>query len=423
MIQSVFFDMDGVLFNSMPHHAEAWEEVMQEHHLPFNAMDTYLNEGRTGQDVIRECYMRKHGIMPDDDLVWSIYQEKTQAFERRGEALPVEGVAEVLQEIKEQGIQAWVVTGSGQKTLFDHLNHVFPDTFAPERMITAFDVEHGKPDPEPYLKAWERSGLPKEACMVVENAPLGIVAAKAAGLFTIAVNTGILERHHLAEAGADLVLDDMAQLLRFLQVMHYIESDILPHYNTFDRAHGISHARKVIHESLVLARQYNNIDGTMAYIIAAYHDIGLRINRADHHLHSGNFMREDTRLRQWFTDEEIRLMAEAVEDHRASVRHEPRSIYGKIVAEADRDISPETVLRRTIQYGIRHYPELTAEQHYKRAYAHMLDKYAEGGYIRLWLHSERNENGLRELRKIISSREQVRNLCLRIYKEETASGK
>lgn len=420
MIQSVFFDMDGTLFDSMPHHAQAWEEVMKRYQFDFTAKDVYLQEGRTGPDVITECYKRKYGVAPDKDWVWSLYKEKTEAFAHRGETYPIEGVAEVLQELQRQGISAWVVTGSAQDTLFAHLDHCFPGSFVRERMITAYDVEHGKPDPEPYLKAWERSGLKKEECIVVENAPLGVVSAKAAGLFTVAVNTGILERKDFQSVGADLILDNMEQLLVFFQVMAHIVKNVFPYYKTFDKGHNMEHVRKVIDESLVLARQYD-ADGIMAYTIAAYHDLGLRVNRAEHHLYSGAYIREDDALRQWFTPEQIEIMAQAAEDHRASAKSEPRSVYGKIVAEADRDISPETILRRTIQYGLKNYPELSAEQHFERAYEHMLDKYAEGGYIRLWLHSERNEKGLRELRDIIADRERLRSICLQLYAEETAN--
>jgi beta-phosphoglucomutase-like phosphatase (HAD superfamily) len=119
--------------------------------------------------------------------------------------------------VEECGDQIWVVTGSGMRSLLDNLNSVLPAVFHPERMITAFDVVKGKPDPEPYLKAWERSGLKKEQCFVVENAPLGVRSGKAAGLTVYAVNTGILTREDLLQAGADRVFDSMAELLEFLQ--------------------------------------------------------------------------------------------------------------------------------------------------------------------------------------------------------------
>ncbi len=217
MKQGFFFDMDGVLFDSMPNHAAAWEEVMLQHGLPFTAEDCYINEGRTGQDVIHEAILKYAHRDASDEEIWSIYHEKTAAFQRRGGAQPMHGVKQVLDFLKARDAQIWIVTGSGQKSLFDNIDSHFPGIFTRERMITAFDVSHGKPNPEPYLKAWERSGLPKEECCVIENAPLGIRAGKAAGLYSIAVNTGPLADDLLRREGADQVFPDMAALLTFLQ--------------------------------------------------------------------------------------------------------------------------------------------------------------------------------------------------------------
>ena len=215
--KAYFFDMDGVLFDSMPHHAIAWEEVMKAHGIPFTARDCYINEGRTGESVIREAFQQTVGRDATPDEVKTIYSEKSAYYHRLiNTATPtIPGVAEVLQFVKESGSQIWVVTGSGMRTLLDSLNTVFPSIFQQDRMITAFDVTHGKPDPEPYLKAWERSGLKKEQCFVIENAPLGIRSGKAAGLTVYAVNTGILTKQDLSQA--DKVFDNMTELLAFLQ--------------------------------------------------------------------------------------------------------------------------------------------------------------------------------------------------------------
>ena len=213
--QAYFFDMDGVLFDSMPHHAIAWEEVMKKHGLSFTARDCYINEGRTGESVIREAMWKARNRDATPDEIEQIYTEKSAYFHQLGEAYPIPNVADVLQHVQSCGHQIWVVTGSGQRTLIDSLHAVFPNIFQRDRMITAFDVTHGKPDPEPYLKAWERSGLPKEKCFVIENAPLGIHAGKAAGLTVYAVNTGILTREDLAQA--DQVFDSMTELLMFLK--------------------------------------------------------------------------------------------------------------------------------------------------------------------------------------------------------------
>ena len=220
-MSAYFFDMDGVLFDSMPNHAIAWEEVMKEHDLSFTAYDCYLNEGRTGESVIREAMWKARNRDATPDEIKQIYTEKSERFnllaQQADGTVVIDGVAEVLRYVQSTGSQIWVVTGSGMRSLLDNLNNALPPVFQRDRMITAFDVTHGKPDPEPYLKAWERSGLPKEQCFVIENAPLGVRSGKAAGLTVYAVNTGILTREDLLQAGADQVFDSMIELLEFLR--------------------------------------------------------------------------------------------------------------------------------------------------------------------------------------------------------------
>lgn len=227
MFRAFFFDMDGVIYDSMPNHARAWEEVMTANGLDFTAKDCYLQEGRTGQSVIAEA-MRSAGTydaMPEAEreaYIWNVYRQKSNRFHELGGGKPMRGVADVLRYIgtpmaDRPAAAIWIVTGSGQQTLFDGLKRDFPGVFARERMITAYDVERGKPDPEPYLKAWEKSGFSKNECCVVENAPMGCRAGHAAGLFTIGVNTGPLDDDALYSAGADIVFPDMFHLLEWLQ--------------------------------------------------------------------------------------------------------------------------------------------------------------------------------------------------------------
>ena len=197
----------------------------------------------------------------------------------------------------------------------------------------------------------------------------------------------------------------------------YIESAIFPRYKGFDPAHRIDHALQVIAESLKLAKHYD-VDERMVYTIAVYHDIGLCEGRERHHLVSGRMLRSDEHLRKWFTEEEIEVMAQAVEDHRASLDHAPRSIYGRIVAEADRLIEPMTVLLRTVQYGLSHYPELSKEQHYQRYCEHLQEKYAEGGYLKLWIPESDNAARLAELRALIADETRKREAFEQIYVEE-----
>lgn len=198
----------------------------------------------------------------------------------------------------------------------------------------------------------------------------------------------------------------------------YIEQEILPRYDHFDSAHRRDHAEQVMRESLRLAALHEARE-ELAYTIAAYHDTGLVAGRELHHIHSCEIIRTDQRLREWFTEEEIALMAEAAEDHRASSDHAPRTIYGQIVAEADRTIEPLTILRRTVQYGLTHYPTLTREEHYNRFLGHLLEKYAERGYLRLWIADPEKEQRLGELRALIRDREELRATFEQLFEQET----
>ena len=189
----------------------------------------------------------------------------------------------------------------------------------------------------------------------------------------------------------------------------YVEHEILPRYAQFDAAHQRNHAEDVIARSLALAEHYE-VDVDMVYAIAAYHDTGLCEGRDSHHLASGRIIREDNKLRQWFDTDQIETMAQAAEDHRASSGHEPRSIYGKIVAEADRLITPEKVIRRTIQYGLDHYPELSKEQQYDRMMQHLHEKYGRNGYLKLWFPESPNTARLEKLRQMIDNETEINDI-------------
>ena len=199
----------------------------------------------------------------------------------------------------------------------------------------------------------------------------------------------------------------------------YIETEILPRYEAFDKAHQRDHADYVIRQSLELAKHYD-VDMDMVYAIAAYHDTGLAVDRKTHHLESGKVVRNDKRLVEWFSEDQIEIMAQAVEDHRASNTNEPRSIYGKIVAEADRQIDGMTILRRTIQFGLNHYPDLDREGHWGRTLEHINEKYAEGGYLRLWIPESPNAVRLREFQTMIKDTILLRKHFDEIYTKETS---
>ena len=184
------------------------------------------------------------------------------------------------------------------------------------------------------------------------------------------------------------------------ELQQYVEQHIIPRYDGFDKAHQRDHVMMVIRQSLELAAK-SGADANMAYAIAAYHDTGLCEGRERHHEVSAQIIRADRTLRKWFTEEQINIMADAAEDHRASSGHEPRTVYGRIVAEADRFIDAETVIRRTIQFGMDHYPELDREEHYQRMVSHLHEKYGRNGYLHLWFEDSPNAQRLRQLQDII----------------------
>jgi len=203
-----------------------------------------------------------------------------------------------------------------------------------------------------------------------------------------------------------------------LDLMEFVEQQILPRYASFDKAHGMAHVTGVIRRSLEIARRLG-ADVNMAYVVAAYHDLGLSGPRAVHHITGGKILKQDARLKKWFSSDRLRVMQEAVEDHRASAGRAPRSVYGRIVAEADRDLEPETVLRRTVQFGLSNYPEMDKEGHWQRFCKHLNEKYSADGYIKLWIPNSPNEEKLRRLRGIMSSQATLRKEFERLFSEET----
>ncbi|NDW13390.1 HAD family hydrolase [Bacteroides sp. 214] len=212
MIKAVLFDMDGVLFNSMPYHAEAWHKAMKQHQMTLSKEEAYMHEGRTGASTINIVFQRELGRNATQEEIEQIYSDKSTLFNSYSEAQVMDGTPEVLAKVKASGLIPFIVTGSGQASLLDRLEHNFPNTFSQERMVTAFDVKHGKPNPEPYLMALEKGNLQANEAIVIENAPLGVESGVAAGIFTIAVNTGPLDDNALLNAGADMLFPSMQAL-------------------------------------------------------------------------------------------------------------------------------------------------------------------------------------------------------------------
>ena len=225
LVRAFLFDMDGVLFDSMPNHAIAWVEAVKRYGLSMTREEVYMNEGRTGAGTINALAQRTWGRDATEEEIQNIYATKSEVFNTCPKALPMTGAAEVLNNVRALGKLPLIVTGSGQVSLLDRLNSAYPGVFKRDLMVTAFDVTQGKPFPEPYLKGLIKAGaalnpdgspLRPEEAVVVENAPLGVRAGKAAGIYTIAVNTGPLSDQVLLDAGADIVFPSMSALAEAL---------------------------------------------------------------------------------------------------------------------------------------------------------------------------------------------------------------
>ena len=201
----------------------------------------------------------------------------------------------------------------------------------------------------------------------------------------------------------------------FEEIQEFVEREIVPRYDGFDAGHGRDHVQTVISQALNLAQYYPEVDKCLLLVAAAYHDLGLAYGRKEHHIHSARIIREDERLRQWFSEQEIGTIADAAEDHRASSDHAPRTIYGRIVAEADRIIDGETIVRRALQYGLKHEPGLDREGQYRRLMEHMREKYDYGGYLQLWIPQSDNAKQLEAFRQTLADEKAFRRLFDTIF--------
>lgn len=210
--KAVFFDMDGVLFDSMPAHAAAWAKAMNESELPFTEHEAFMCEGQTGHVTINNVFIKTHGREATEKEKQDIYKLKSSYFDEYGKPNTMPFSWDLLKKIKSQGLQLIVVTGSGQPSLLNRIEDSFPGIFEHKKMVTAFDVKYGKPHPEPYLMALKKSGVKPWEAIAVDNAPFGVQSAATANLFTIGLNTGPLKAEILSEHGADIVLGSIEEL-------------------------------------------------------------------------------------------------------------------------------------------------------------------------------------------------------------------
>ena len=207
--KAALFDMDGVLYDSMPNLAYSWHTSMASFGIEMSEADAYAHEGMRGVETIKKIVKEQKGIEISDEESQRMYDEKSRIFATRPEAKVMEGVMELQRKMKADGLKIVVVTGSGQHSLLDKLVHDFEGLIEPGMIVSSFDVKRGKPNPEPYIKGLMKAGVDPWEAIVVENAPLGVRAAQAANIFTVAVNTGPLPDKMLADEGADLIFSRM----------------------------------------------------------------------------------------------------------------------------------------------------------------------------------------------------------------------
>ena len=212
-LRAVLFDMDGVIYNSMPAHEQSWQETMKEWNLKTEPNEFFIQEGRPAQFTTNLIFQRNLKRDATEEEIERLYKRKTELFFKYDSGELISGIKETIKIVKDKGLIPILVTGSGQTGLWERLNGDLPDVFTPETMITAFDVEIGKPHPEPYLMGLEKAGnLKPNQALVIENAPLGVESAHKANIFTIAVNTGPLPDNVLLDSGADLLMDSIDDL-------------------------------------------------------------------------------------------------------------------------------------------------------------------------------------------------------------------
>ncbi|MBP5658446.1 MAG: HAD-IA family hydrolase [Paludibacteraceae bacterium] len=409
---TIIFDLDGTLLNTIDDLGYACNYALEQTGYPTHLIDDYPRMVGNGiNNLIRralpESERTEENVLKVRAHFVPYYNAHNCDYTH-----PYEGIPELLASLKAQGHQLAVASNKYQAATEKIVNHFFPGTFD----VILGEREGIERKPNPQIVFDILSSLTSHLSpLYVGDSLVDRDTAANANVPFIACSWGFVYKEVLQEAGVLRIIDKPQDLL--LDV--YIQQSILPQYDAFDGGHKRDHAETVIRESIKLARAYN-ADETMAYVIAAYHDLGLRYDREHHHIHSGEILMADETLRQWFTPDQLLTMRDAVEDHRASSNHPPRTIYGAIVAEADRQIDPLTVIHRTMAYSQKLLPEadfIASEGQdyfdalYQRSLDHLHEKYAEGGYLHLWLNSERNLQGLAQLRALIHNEPELRRLC------------
>ena len=401
---TIIFDLDGTLLNTIDDLGYACNYALEHTGYPTHQIEDYPRMVGNGiNNLIRralpETERTEENILRVRAHFVPYYNDHNCDYTR-----PYEGIPELLKKLKAQGHQLAVASNKYQAATEKIVEHFFPGVF--DVILGEREGIERKPNPQIVFDILHSFTPSLVQSLYIGDSLVDRDTAQNANVPFVACSWGFVSREALIENGVGRIIDKPEDLA--LDV--YIQEQILPQYDAFDGGHKRDHAQTVIRESLKLARAYN-ADETMAYVIAAYHDLGLKFDREKHHLHSGEILMADENLRKWFTAEQLLTMRDAVEDHRASGKNPPRTIYGAIVAEADRQIDPLTVIHRTMAYSQKVYPDGDFQTLYQRSLEHLHEKYAEGGYLKLWLNSERNVKGLAELRAMIRDEQELRKLC------------
>jgi len=421
---TIIFDLDGTLLHTIDDLGYACNYALEQSGYPTHRIEEYPRMVGNGiNNLIRralpEAERTEENILRVRAHFVPYYDAHNCDYTR-----PYDGIPDLLNTLKKQGHLLAVASNKYQAATEKIVSHFFPGVF--DVILGEREGIPRKPDPQIVYDIFDRLRLTEHRpampdrvqteLLYIGDSLVDFETAKNANVPFVACSWGFVPREKLVEAGVSRIIDHPAELA--LDV--YIQQVILPQYDAFDGGHRRDHAETVICESLKLART-NHADETMAYVIAAYHDLGLRFDREKHHIHSGEILMEDENLRQYFTPEQLLTMRDAVEDHRASGKNPPRTIYGAIVAEADRQIDPLTVIHRTMAYSRKLFPDADFETLYQRSLDHLHEKYAEGGYMKLWLNSERNVQGLADLRSLIHDEPRLRALCLEWFERHNTN--
>ena len=401
---TIIFDLDGTLLNTIDDLGYACNYALEQTGYSMHPIADYPRMVGNGiNNLIRralpETERTEENILRVRAHFVPYYNAHNCDYTR-----PYEGIPELLATLKAQGHQLAVASNKYQAATEKIVNHFFPGVF--DVILGEREGIERKPNPTIVFDIVKSLNCSTVKSLYIGDSLVDKETAENANVPFVACSWGFVSREALIKNNVSRIIDRPEELL----LDAYIQQSILPQYDNFDGGHKRDHAETVIQESLKLARAYD-ADETMAYVIAAYHDLGLKFDREKHHIHSGEILMADNALRQWFTQEQLLTMRNAVEDHRASGKNPPRTIYGAIVAEADRQIDPLTVVHRTMAYSQKLYPDGDFETLYQRSLDHLHEKYAEEGYLKLWLNSERNVQGLAQLRALIHNEPELLNLC------------